>query len=138
MLKSLSRKFANPKEKALRACQETGNAEKLLKALSLLKSSDDDNVILLNGYTAMHLCCMYGHLKCVQILVENNYDINVSHNNSGITPLHLACQKGFLNIINYLLTSPKCDIQKICKQGNNCLHYAIEANHKEVILIFIF
>ena len=133
MLKSISRKFANPKEKALRACKETGNAEKLLKSLSLLKSSNDDNVILAHGYTAMHLCCMHGQINCVQALVENNYDINISHSESGVTPLHLASQKGFLDVIKYLLKSSKCDIQKLCKHGNNCLHYAVEANHKEVI-----
>lgn len=131
MLKNFSRKFANPQEKALRACKETGNAEKLMKALSQIEG-DTKVIVLSHGYTPLHLSCLHGHLSCVQALIENNYDVNVIHNESGVTPLHLASQKGLLNIIKYLLSSKKCDIDKICKHGNNCLHYAVEANHKEV------
>ena len=110
-----------------------------MKALSQLKSNNNDIIVLEDGYTALHLCCIHGHLACVKELVDNNYDINVSHSVSGVTPLHLACQKGFLDISKYLLQSKKCDIQKVCKHNNNCLHYAVEANHKEVtIFLSIF
>ena len=95
---------------------------------------NNDIIILDDGFTALHLCCIHGHIECVRALVDNNYDINASHSFTGVTPLHLACQKGFLDILKFLLASKKCDIQKVCKHGNNCLHYAVEANHKEVFI----
>ena len=86
----------------------------------------------------MHLSCMHGHLKCVQILIENKHDVNIKHHISGVAPLHLACQRGFIEVVKYLLTSTNCDINQLCKHGNNCLHYAVEADHKEVHFNFIY
>ena len=39
-----------------------------------------DILLLQNGYTALHLACMFGHTKVVKHLINNQADISATNN----------------------------------------------------------
>ena len=39
-----------------------------------------DILLLQNGYTAVHLACMFGHTKVVKHLINNQADISATNN----------------------------------------------------------
>eukprot|EP00126_Sphaerothecum_destruens_P013034 Sdes_comp22309_c0_seq1m20785 len=80
------------------ACEEGD-----LDIFSLLDPSStfsEDSILEWKDYeqkTALHLSCFYGHVECVQKLIQFGVSIDTCDSN-GDTSLHLAAEKGHLNI----------------------------------------
>ncbi|CAH8350335.1 unnamed protein product [Eruca vesicaria subsp. sativa] len=48
--------------------------------------------------SALHLACLYGHLPCVQLLLERGANMEIKDEDEAI-PLHDACAGGYLEIV---------------------------------------
>ncbi|CAH8389505.1 unnamed protein product [Eruca vesicaria subsp. sativa] len=51
--------------------------------------------------SALHLACLYGHLPCVQLLLERGANMEIKDEDEAI-PLHDACAGGYLEIVELL------------------------------------
>lgn len=86
-----------------------------------------------NGATPLIIACVYGHLKVVQVLMENGTDINKSlPKDDGYTPLFIACMNGRLDVAR-LLVEKGADMNKATKMGDTPLKIAQEMEHVEVV-----
>lgn len=77
---------------------------------------------------------MFGLVETGRILVEvGNADINAT-TKSGETPLHLCAEKGKQEFVEFLLTLPTLDKQKLDKSNPPKTAYdvAVASGHKEV------
>ena len=101
--------------------------------------------------------CMYGKLDLVKLLI-NHYDytscrapgiklektddsseaglISVPREhlwNAYVTPLHVASFYGHLNIVNFLVSDAKCDLNCENLQGFTPLHMACHEGHLQIV-----
>ena len=58
------------------------------------------------GNTCLHLSVQYGYLKCIEIILKNNYEFIKLKNNVGNTALHIAAYIGEKEICEELLKYP--------------------------------
>lgn len=77
-----------------------------------------------SGYNPLHVAAMYGHIDIVKLLIGYGADINSMTNSEQYTALHLAVQNKKSEIVDVLLNSQKCDLNKQDNFGNSALHYA--------------
>ncbi|KAL0900507.1 hypothetical protein Bca101_084468 [Brassica carinata] len=88
--------------------------------------------------SALHLACLYGHLPCVELLIERDADMEVKAIDDAI-PLHDACAGGYLDIVQFLLSrasSPevaKRMIETTDARGETPLHNAARGHYDDVI-----
>lgn len=78
-------------------------------------------------------------LEIVKLLVENNADIN-KKNIDGVTPLMWACSFHRLDIVKYLLSTGKCDVNAVDNKLQSALIYATNSSvqlSKEMIELLI-
>ncbi|CAH8339458.1 unnamed protein product [Eruca vesicaria subsp. sativa] len=92
-----------------------------------------------NNDSALHLACLYGHLPCVELLLERGANIEIKDTDDAL-PLHDACDgAGYLDIVEFLLSrasSPECAkrmIETMDRAGNTPLHCAASGEHVNVI-----
>ena len=79
-----------------------GNADKLIIALNQGDNSTNwyrDDYL---GNTACHMAIVNDHINCVEILLDNGFDVN-SKNNYDNTLLHYAARYDRVNIAEMLL-----------------------------------
>ena len=60
----------------------------------------------MDGWTALHLACHYGHSETVQIIIQYSTEYNINLNsktNNGYTPFQLACENGLSEVVEILL-----------------------------------
>lgn len=53
------------------------------------------------GFSALHLAAMHGHVEICRILLQNKANNRLT-DSDGNTPLHLACQNGYFDIVRLL------------------------------------
>ncbi|KAG2272627.1 hypothetical protein Bca52824_067182 [Brassica carinata] len=89
--------------------------------------------------SALHLACLYGHLPCVELLIERDADMEVKAIDDAI-PLHDACAgAGYLDIVEFLLSrasSPEVAKRMIGttdERGETPLHNAARGHYDDVI-----
>ncbi|WOG96477.1 hypothetical protein DCAR_0415812 [Daucus carota subsp. sativus] len=117
-----------------------GDAEALRQALDNLLGSIDDPIE--NGDTALHLACVYGHLTCVQILIERGASLEAK-DEDGEIPLHGASAAGYADIVQLLLNKGsemnivKRMLDSVDEEGDTPLHHAAKAEHVNVILLLL-
>lgn len=74
------------------------------------------------GQSALHIACMYGKPKIVELLLK--YELNLNRTDfSGATPLHYAAMKGHQNVLLLLLHSG-ADINAEDNEKNTPLHFS--------------
>ncbi|KAL2992602.1 hypothetical protein AAZX31_10G056700 [Glycine max] len=95
-----------------------------------------------DGDTALHLTCLYGHLACVQLLLERGANIE-ANDEDGAIPLHDACAGGFTEIVQLLLSRAndaehiKRMLESVDSEGDTPLHHAARGEHVEVIRLLL-
>ncbi|CAI9744081.1 E3 ubiquitin-protein ligase MIB2-like isoform X14 [Octopus vulgaris] len=113
--------------------------EDVVKVLLNSKENNNLQVNLQNneGWTALHLPCLYRQTNIVELLLQQNgIDVNAVTEN-GWTALHFACQGGQTNIVELLLQHNGIDVNAVTKYGSTPLHIASIHEHKEVIELLL-
>ncbi|GAV89018.1 Ank domain-containing protein/Ank_2 domain-containing protein [Cephalotus follicularis] len=117
-----------------------GDVNALRIALDNLDGSIDEPVD--DGDTTLHLTCLYGHLPCVQLLLERGASVEAK-DEDGALPLHDACAGGFTEIVQLLIDSannPDCMkrmLESVDAEGDTPLHHAARGEHEDVIRLLL-
>ncbi|VVC33012.1 VPS9 domain,Ankyrin repeat-containing domain,Ankyrin repeat [Cinara cedri] len=85
------------------------------------------------GYTPLHVAVNSGKIDIVKMLIEYGADVNLVTTSEQRTALHLAVQNKLSEIVDILLDSKKCDINKQDNCGNSELHYACSVGDANII-----
>ncbi|OIW01594.1 hypothetical protein TanjilG_08775 [Lupinus angustifolius] len=129
-----------PHLRDLSAAAQLGDVVALRLALDNLTGSIDEPVE--DGDTALHLTCLYGHLECVQLLLERGANLEAK-DDDGAIPLHDACAGGFTEIVQVLLNRAndvehiKRMLETVDSEGDTPLHHAARGEHVDVIRLLL-
>ncbi|XP_046660790.1 ankyrin repeat domain-containing protein 27-like [Homalodisca vitripennis] len=101
---------------------ESQVSQKLKNTTPTVHSCDD------RGYTALHIACMYGKPKIVDILLIYGANVHAT-DYSGATALHYASSRGHQNAL-LLLIHNGANINVNDNDGNTPLHFAASNGHE--------
>lgn len=93
-------------------------------------SSDD------KGHTALHIACLYGKPKIVELLLEHGTDIH-RNDYSGATALHYAALKGHQNALLLLLHSG-ANVNAVDSEKNTPLHFSSNNGHDACVKAILY
>ncbi|KAL8516737.1 hypothetical protein ACS0TY_015121 [Phlomoides rotata] len=119
---------------------ESGDLNALRQALDNFEGSIDEPVE--DGDTVLHLTCLYGHLNCVQFLLERGANLEAKDEDGGI-PLHDACAGGYEEIAQFLINSAsdsecvKRMLATIDMEGDTPLHHAARGEYSGVVRLLL-
>ena len=88
----------DPQIVALHDAIEEGRVQEALDLLASVPA----NARGVDGDSALHLACLYGHEQLVDLLLARGADVNAK-DDSGSTPLHDASASGYESIVRTLL-----------------------------------
>ncbi|XP_056613035.1 ankyrin repeat and protein kinase domain-containing protein 1 [Triplophysa dalaica] len=83
-----------------------------------------------SGRTALHLACLYGYLKIVELLVSKGADVNKTDNQQS-TSLHLAADEGHYRVVR-LLTQSGADVNAQDERSYSPLHYGATKGYMSI------
>ncbi|XP_073316983.1 uncharacterized protein [Primulina huaijiensis] len=119
---------------------ESGDINALRIALDNFNGSIDEPVE--DGDTVLHLTCLYGHLTCVQFLLERGANLEAKDEDGGI-PLHDACAGGHSDIVNELINHAndperlKRMLETVDGDGDTPLHHAARGEYGNVVSLLL-
>ncbi|KAG0484314.1 hypothetical protein HPP92_008393 [Vanilla planifolia] len=117
-----------------------GDVDALRLALDNHNGSIDDPIE--DGDTVLHLCCLYGSLSCVQLLVDRGANFEAK-DEEGAIPLHDACAGGYAEIVQLILncagnsTLVKQMLDTTDAEGDTPLHHAARGEHMNVVQLLL-
>ncbi|KAH0455590.1 hypothetical protein IEQ34_015622 [Dendrobium chrysotoxum] len=124
----------------LAVAAKSGDVDALRVALDNHIGSINDPIE--DGDTVLHLCCLYGSLSCVQLLVERGANSEV-RDEEGAIPLHDACAGGYAEIVEFLINSAgnsslvKRMLATTDAEGDTPLHHAARGEHLNVVQLLL-
>lgn len=117
------------------------------KFLTYLDVADKENIIqhfdefkiLINlsrdqyGQYPIHICCILGDIKLVQLLIDNGADVNV-FDFECYSPLHRCIRSNSFEIAKLLIEN-NIDVNSVTHKGMNAFHYLcrVKSNDDEKI-----
>ncbi|GAB6032376.1 hypothetical protein CHUAL_011018 [Chamberlinius hualienensis] len=114
-----------------------GNLEKLIQALVDMDATLIRNLSDHRGNNLFHVCCCFGHLECLQWLMQRGKqceDAILDENKYELTPLVCAVKYGKLPCVEWLITNSIARGQLVPSNGGRpLLHWAAKYG-QEVIL----
>ncbi|KAI3447541.1 hypothetical protein Pfo_004206 [Paulownia fortunei] len=119
---------------------ESGDLNALRLALENFDGSIDEPME--DGDTLLHLTCLYGHLTCVQFLLERGANLEAKDEDGGI-PLHDACAGGYTEIAQLIITCAnepehvKRMLETVDTEGDTPLHHAARGEYGNVIKLLL-
>jgi hypothetical protein len=87
--------------------------------------------------TLIILSVLYKSPNCLKSLIELGNDINIPELQDQSTPFLLASKFNYIEIMEILLKTEKCDVNKLNNLGLNCLDVAILRGNYEASLYII-
>ncbi|KAJ6794572.1 ankyrin repeat and SOCS box protein 13-like [Iris pallida] len=129
-----------PHLRPLAEAAQRGDADALRIALDDYNGSINDPIE--DGDTALHLCCLYGYLSCVRLLLEKGASIE-SRDEEGAIPLHDACAGGFIEIVKLIIEYArdpdfvKRMLDTTDVEGDTPLHHAARGEHLDVVQLLL-
>ncbi|KAG6437305.1 hypothetical protein SASPL_102219 [Salvia splendens] len=124
----------------LASSAESGNLDALRQALDAFDGNIDEPVE--DGDTVLHLTCLFGHLNCVQFLLERGANMEAK-DEDGAIPLHDACAGGYLEISQLLLSFANDPdrvnrmLETIDMEGDTPLHHAARGEYTNVVRLLL-
>lgn len=85
--------------------------------------------------TPLHIAAHNGHVKIVQLLVQQNPDCN-DKDSDGMTPLMLAVLSGHEDVASVLLLKG-ARVADTDTQGRSSLHMAVEQRHESMLRLLL-
>ncbi|XP_011077298.1 tankyrase-2 [Sesamum indicum] len=119
---------------------ESGDLNALRLALESFNGNIDEPME--DGDTLLHLTCLYGHLPCVQFLLERGADLEAKDEDGGI-PLHDACAGGYTQIAQLIISRAsdpervKRMLETVDTEGDTPLHHAARGEYGNVIRLLL-
>ena len=99
----------------------------------LMMKGIDINCTFTNVKTPLHLACVQGNLKIVQVLLEKNVNVDaIGERKLKMTPLHWAAFQGYIKIVKVLIKY-KSNVLSTNKFKQTPLHLAVLKNHIKVV-----
>ncbi|KZV15219.1 pentatricopeptide repeat-containing protein, partial [Dorcoceras hygrometricum] len=95
-----------------------------------------------DGDTVLHLACLYGHLTCVQFLLERGANLEAKDEDGGI-PLHDACAGGHPDIVRELIDHAndpmrlKRMLETSDGDGDTPLHHAARGEYGDIVSLLL-
>eukprot|EP00879_Flechtneria_rotunda_P005069 GHRR01005346.1.p1 GENE.GHRR01005346.1~~GHRR01005346.1.p1 ORF type:complete len:287 (+),score=90.79 GHRR01005346.1:125-862(+) len=117
------------------ACED-GNLEQLAANLQDLNQETQHSIDTPgpDGDIALHLASLYGHLRCVSLLLEQRASPDPVNAEDGTTPLHDAAAGGYLDIVKLLVErAGRAVIHIQDSDGDTALHNAARGGHLAVV-----
>jgi ankyrin repeat protein len=114
--------------------------------INLLKSWLDKNPQDLNapigdGYSALHVACLFGHEILVSYLLDRHALVNLNaENTSGATPLHIAVMFRDTDIASRIATrliDNGAELNAIQKGGQTPLHHAVARGSLKLVKLLV-
>ena len=87
--------------------------------------------------TLILLSILYKSPNCLKSLIDLGNDINIPEEQDQSTPFFLASKFNYVELMEILLKTEKCDINKLNNIGINCLDVAIIRGNYEASLFII-
>ncbi|XP_051114263.1 uncharacterized protein LOC127239922 [Andrographis paniculata] len=119
---------------------ESGDLAALRLALENFDGNIDDPME--DGDTLLHLACLYGHLDCVQFLLEKGANVETK-DEDGAIPLHDACAGGYTEIARLIIdhandpAQVKRMLETVDIEGDTPLHHAARGEYGDVIKLLL-
>ena len=88
----------------------------------IVKNNINKNIVIgPHKRTLIQLCSYFGSSKCLEELIDMNFDINELENSNNNSPLFIACKFDFIKIVFILLNNKKqkCLIMRKNDEGLN-------------------
>jgi len=112
------------------------NAGELKNVESLIPQIGDVNVRNSKGKTALHIACLSGRSKMVELLLKNGANVNIIDQSGKLSPLHEAVMSGNKLIVAFLLE--KGAMKDVADNyGNTPLHLAVKSVNTGIIKLLI-
>ena len=88
--------------------------------------------------TPLHLACLHGHTKIVQVHKDHSHlkSISECRDAEGNTPLHLACSVGSAGIVKLFINS-KANAKATNKLNEMPLHIAVHCGHVPIAQLLL-
>ncbi|KAK3313625.1 ankyrin repeat-containing domain protein, partial [Apodospora peruviana] len=86
--------------------------------------------------TPLHIAAHKGHVKIVQLLVQQNPDGRNDKDSDGMTPLMLAVLGGHEDVASVLLLKG-ARVPDTDRQGRSSLHLAVEQGHESMLRLLL-
>lgn len=106
-------------------------AQLLISTLKL----DIDDAEEIDGATALHFACKFGHRDLVKFLIDN--DAGLLPDKVGTTPLHLAVRKHHIDTVKDLTERYPASINSVADNGLTPLHEAALNNDVDIAQLLI-
>ena len=97
-----------------------------MKNIIIKNNINKDNLIGPHKRTLIQICAYYGSVKCLNDLINMDYDINALEHSSNNSPLFIACKFNYIEIVYLLLNNnrQKCITLRKNNEGLNELEVA--------------